>query len=302
MTAKPAAKHDWWLYAVLALALLQVALFLVLRTRPGKLGVVLWSVGPAGLGFLAVALLIIAVAWSAVRRPFWTSRRGIGYVALAFILTVSAKAYRVYPSSHDDAPSQVEFRLPLDGPVTVAWGGATMDVNYHVRAPDQRWAYDLLVTKDGRSSSGSGGHLEDYYAFGLPVLAPAAGTVHSILDGKPDQPIGTKWIGKDWAGNHVVLDIAPGEFLFIAHLEAATLTVEPGDRVQAGQELGRVGNSGRTTEPHVHVHLQDTPQLHVGEKPHTLPTAPGTSLPNFFDHNGEIRSKRRDSANRRPNR
>ena len=57
---------------------------------------------------------------------------------------------------------EVRFRLPLDGPVTVAWGGADTDVNYHAVMPDQRWAYDLLVTREGRTHRGDGTRLDDY--------------------------------------------------------------------------------------------------------------------------------------------
>lgn len=258
-------KLDGWIYAVLVLALLQAVLFVTLHARPGRLGVILWYVGPLGLGVLSLIVLVVGVTWSAVRRPFWASFRGAGYLGLGLIMAVSAKAYRVYPSSHDHSPSLVQFRLPLEGPVTVAWGGGTMDANYHVVAPDQRWAYDLLVTRDGRSFRGTGEDLEDYYAFGLPVLAPAAGTVRLTLDGEPNLPIGGTWDGSNATGNHVVIEVAPDEFLFVAHLQAGSVAVSAGERVYAGQQVGLVGNSGRSTEPHVHLHLQDTPYLHLGE-------------------------------------
>ena len=92
-------------------------------------------------------------------------------MGLAFLVT-TLPVYQVYPSSHDDAPSGVRFRLPLAGPVTVAWGGGPRSANYHVSLPDQRWAYDLLVTRQGQSFSGGGNRLEDYYCYDAPVLAP----------------------------------------------------------------------------------------------------------------------------------
>ena len=61
-----------------------------------------------------------------------------GYLALILVV-LTLPVYDPYPSSHDERPSRVPFRVPFDEPVTVAWGGATADVNYHVFLPDQRW-------------------------------------------------------------------------------------------------------------------------------------------------------------------
>ena len=63
------------------------------------------------------------------------------------------------------------------------------------------------------------------------------------------------------AGNHVVLDLGNGEYTLLAHLQHGSLRVRAGDHVKAGQPLGLCGNSGNTSEPHVHMHLQDRPKL-----------------------------------------
>jgi hypothetical protein len=178
---------------------------------------------------------------------------------------MSPMAFRVYPSSHTKRPGQVPFRLPFDGPNTVGWGGDTPDVNYHVCAGDQRWAYDLLVTKDGETSRGDGTKLEDYYCYGLPVLAPADGIVESRWDRDPDMPIGELGGGTDPGGNHLVMLVAPGEYLFLCHLQPGSIRVKPGDRVRAGETIAAIGNSGNTSEPHLHIHLQDTSDSALGE-------------------------------------
>ncbi|NLF75825.1 MAG: M23 family metallopeptidase, partial [Chloroflexi bacterium] len=67
--------------------------------------------------------------------------------------------------------------------------------------------------------------------------------------------------GEHPAGNHVVIEVAEDAYLYIAHLQRGSLLVAEGDRVAAGQEIGRVGNSGNTTEPHIHIHLQDMPDM-----------------------------------------
>ena len=155
----------------------------------------------------------------------------------------------------------------------VAWGGATADVNYHVVLPSQRWGYDLLLTKQGKSFRGDATRLQDYYCYDLPVLAPAAGVVRAVRDGEPDGAIGENWKADTALGNHVVLEVAPSEFLFIGHLRPGSVAVRQGERVEAGQRIGRVGNSGNNSEPHVHLHLQDTIRPYLGE-----------GIPFYFHH------------------
>jgi murein DD-endopeptidase MepM/ murein hydrolase activator NlpD len=172
--------------------------------------------------------------------------------------------YRTFPSSYDHAPSNVDFRLPLDGPVTVAWGGPTAAVNYHVGIPAERWGYDLLVTQHGVSHRGPGTELRDFYAFDRPVRSPAAGRVIQVRDVDPDVPPGRANRSRG-AGNHIVVEVAPSEYLFIAHLKAGTISVSSGQQVRRGDVVGRVGNSGNSSEPHVHLHLQDAPEAGAGE-------------------------------------
>ena len=257
---------EWWHYLVCVLVLLQIAFFLIPQTRPGLLGAVCWMFGSDRLLWIGITalLLLCALAWSAWHRPFWSWYRVGGYLAL-LALAVSPRAFRTYPSSFDEKPSSVPFRLPLDGPVTVGWGGATPEVNNHVVAPDQRWAYDLVVTKEGKTFKGDGTACEDYYCYGAPVLAPADGTVRAVSDGDPDIPIGVMGGGKEPGGNYVVVEVAPGQFLFLCHLKASSITVQPGDHVTRGQVLGRIGNSGNTSEPHLHIHLQDRPEPLLAE-------------------------------------
>ena len=261
-----AARRSWddsWLYTVLALLSAQVGFLALVYTRPGIVAVVLWYAVPPLVLVATASLLLVAFvrSWRARQGP--SGRQVAGYAAL-LIIVVSIAAFRIYPSAHDDAPSRVRFRMPLDSPVTVAWGGPTLSENYHAVMPDQRWAYDLLVTRNGSSFQETGTRLEDYYAYGREVVAPAGGVVRHMQNGEPDGSIGQRRLRRAF-GNHVVLEVAPKEFLFIAHLQPASITVRPGDRVSAGQAIGRVGNSGNSSEPHVHLHLQDRPTPSLGE-------------------------------------
>ena len=82
-------------------------------------------------------------------------------------------------------------------------------MNYHVFLPDQRWAYDLLVAREGESFRGDGTELDDYYGYKLPVLAPASGVVFAAHDGEPDVAIGARRWGLAGLGNHVGIEVAP---------------------------------------------------------------------------------------------
>jgi murein DD-endopeptidase MepM/ murein hydrolase activator NlpD len=254
---------DAWLRGTVGLLIAHGIFFVVVQSRPGLVAVVLWYVVPVILVSGAACLLGIALIRSWQRRETPGERQLAGYAALLLVVG-SLAVFRTYPSSHDATPSRIPFRVPLDGPVTVAWGGPTLAENYHAVMPDQRWAYDLLVTRDGKTHQGDGTRLDQFYAYGREVLAPAAGVVLHVEDGEPDGPIGQRRFFGAF-GNHVVLEVAPREFLFIAHLQPRSIRVAPGDRVSAGDVTGRVGNSGNSSEPHLHVHLQDRPTPSIAE-------------------------------------
>jgi murein DD-endopeptidase MepM/ murein hydrolase activator NlpD len=246
-----------WLYAAPVVAVLHLLVLALVHARPGLTGAVLWHLAPLALTGATIVALAFGLLQALGRRLVWTPWRAAAYFTL-FAMIWMPLAYRTYPSSRDGRPSEVPFRLPLDGPVTVAWGGATREVNYHVRGAAERWAYDLLVTRDGLSFRTDGRDVADYYAYGLPVRAPADGLVRSASDGEPDTALGARSL-LDGCGNRVVLEVAVDEFLFLCHLMPGSVTVTEGDRVSSGQVVGRVGNSGNSTEPHLHVHLQTTP-------------------------------------------
>jgi murein DD-endopeptidase MepM/ murein hydrolase activator NlpD len=253
---------DWWTHGVAPLALLHLSLILTVQARPGRIAPILWIWGPPILMTVAAALLVVAFM-SALRGRSWTWRRAAGFAGLC-ALVGTVPVYRTFPSAYDASPSEVDMRLPLDGAVTVAWGGSTPSANYHVGSPAERWAYDLLVTIDGRSHRGDGQSVADYHAYDRPVRAPAAGRVVATHDGDPDAPPGQP-DRRRGGGNRIILEIAPGQFLFIVHLRPGSIRVAPGEAVRQADIVARVGNSGNSSEPHVHVHVQDGPIPDVGQ-------------------------------------
>lgn len=182
-----------------------------------------------------------------------------GQVAGFFIRSAQAA-----PSSHLSYQTRALLKLPFDGEWLVFWGGRDVTSNYHARAVDQRFAYDFLRVDAGRSYSGEGHINEDYYCFGEPILAPAAGTVLAVENGVADNTPG-EMNPLTPLGNYVILDHGEAEYSFFAHFKQGSVTVGKGDQVRSGERLGLCGNSGNSSEPHLHYHLQNTPELFAGE-------------------------------------
>jgi hypothetical protein len=130
--------------------------------------------------------------------------------------------------------------LPLDRPAYVLQGGAFRWINHHHGHPHQNWAVDLLPV--------SGPWWRNPLPARVEVLAPVAGTVVAAVDGHPDEA------GAPPYGNHVVIVQPDQTRLFLCHLTEGSVAVTEGQPVSAGDVLGLVGNSGRSTEPHLHLH------------------------------------------------
>ena len=166
------------------------------------------------------------------------------------------------PDPHAGRRLRTHLSLPFNGTWWVFWGGPTERQNYHVVAPDQRHAYDFVVWRFGATHRGAGTTNSDYWAWGRTVLAPAAGRVVEAVDGVRDnRPQVQVENPQAPAGNHVVLDLGKREYALLAHFQKGSVRVRVGDRVQAGAVLGRTGNSGNSSEPHLHFHVQDRQAL-----------------------------------------
>jgi len=162
------------------------------------------------------------------------------------------------PNSFDQ---KATYRLPVEGEWTVVNGSHEKESSHSWSIFTQRYAYDFVKTdEEGRTHSGSGSDRADYYCWDEPILAPADGTVVAASDGHRDAPRTGGWLDlrqRDIRGNYVVIKHASQEYSVLAHLREGSVAVDEGDRVVAGQQIGRCGHSGNSTEPHLHFHVQD---------------------------------------------
>jgi hypothetical protein len=249
-----------WAFTLLALLLICERVFL-------------WPVPPIWVAWLLIALLPIALAigW---RCPLSTPPGPImGPVAVvAAAVTAMLSAALLGTILADDAgPSDglplIDLAAPLaEGRYLVAHGGASPYLNAHsafvasaVRGAEfagQAYALDLLELGPLWLTGPlfGVGRIADYPITGTPVLAPCAGRVVAAEDGFPDMPPPTR-DRDNLTGNHVMLRCGDVEVL-LAHLRQGTLAVRAGDHVTPGTRLGEVGNSGNTTQPHLHIHVQ----------------------------------------------
>jgi hypothetical protein len=167
----------------------------------------------------------------------------------------------VDPAAHDNDETKARLRPPFRGTWT-AHNADRNSSNHHYSNASQRFAVDwLIVDEKGVTHKGDGKSLSDYFAYGQQALAAAEGTVVTVVDGIPENTIVGETDPYFVPGNIVVLDLGNGEFATYCHLIPGSMLVKKGDRVKAGAPLARVGNSGNSTEPHLHFHLSDSPRM-----------------------------------------
>lgn len=177
----------------------------------------------------------------------------LGVVMIVPILfTVNAIPF-AYPVRLEKMAPSVTVMWPLAEQTVIGWGGDTTSTNSpHVSWASERWAYDLVMPPYNTGDS----TLESYGIWDKEVLAPIAGIVVEAYGDEEDIAPHTEDF-KSMEGNHVYIRInETGTYLLLNHLKQGSLTVNSGDAVVPGQIIGRVGNSGSTSEPHLHIHHQ----------------------------------------------
>ena len=241
-----------WLVNVTAFGML--ILYLLISAR--------WDVSSLYLRGLIPLLFVLAAAWSyrRIQAPetapahwktalAWVTNLGL-IVPMSGFLWFSLNGYRTPPQA-------VDLASPLRGTHVVLNGGVSPFTNGHFRVHSQSYALDILgVNALGSRASwfGSSRVLENYVIWGEPVFSPCDGTVSAAVDGLPDH-VPPARDTDNLAGNYVLIECGDIEVL-LAHLRNGSVKVAAGQAVVTGDPLGEVGNSGNTSEPHLHIHAE----------------------------------------------
>ncbi|MGI5420233.1 M23 family metallopeptidase [Actinomadura luteofluorescens] len=221
-------------------------------------------------------LLALTVSLHGVDALWWL---GMALVAAGFVL------FFVRSGPSDAAP--VALRSPVEGRWVPVNSPADKVPSHGTHELGQTYAIDLVHVPDGEWSATRSWPLaarpDTFPSFGRDVLAPADGVVVQASGWQRDHWSRNSWpgvlylmvegmvfrqllslltlsAGRFVVGNSVTLDLGDGTYAVFAHLRRGSTRVSKGDRVRAGDVLGEVGNSGNSSEPHLHFHLMDRPR------------------------------------------
>ncbi len=192
----------------------------------------------------------------------------------------------VVPIANNDLPeskrNKIRLVLPFKDEWTVVWGGDTKEQNYHIVSKAQKGAFDFLIKDEAGSTHKTNGLTnEDYYAFGKEITAPCDGEISMAVDGVKDNVPGVM-NPVYLLGNSVIIKTADSTYLVFAHFKQHSIAVQQGQKIKKGQRLGLCGNSGNSSEPHLHFHMQDIENMNIA-----------TGVKCYFDEiyvNGQIKT------------
>ena len=210
------------------------------------------------VGVAMIAALIVA-AYRCAGTPIDADapRRGdrrrlasrLGTAGVFGLVLIDACAGRVAPRQTTD------LHFPLQGGMyAVLQGGNSVATNpFHHWFPSDRFGLDL-VKLNGLGNRARGiapARLEDYASYDVGVHSPCAGVVQEAVGDVADNSPG-QTDPEHISGNHVLLRCGALRVL-LAHLRRGSVTVKADDSIRSGAIIGRIGNSGNTNEPHLHV-------------------------------------------------
>lgn len=240
------------------------------------------------LSWLILFALMIGEFVTDLPGPGWATTFLPATVVLALMVATTILQVRAAAPQGDPRPP-VEVGPPVAGRWTALNSPADKVPSHGTHVYGQTYAIDIVADPEAGEGEPPArptfGWVWPFFrrnrafpTFGAPLLAVADATVVKASDGQRDHLSRNSLPALAYLmliegnvrsilgahriiGNHVILDLGEGTFAVYAHVQRGSLRVKAGDTVRAGQRLGRVGNSGNTTEPHLHFHLMDGPDL-----------------------------------------
>ncbi|GEM_PF-240552 len=168
--------------------------------------------------------------------------------------------------SIDNYENETPYDLPFKGEWAVINGSYLKEHSHSWGIPTQRYAYDFVkVDEAGRTHAGDATDVEQYHCYDEEIIAPADGKVVEVYNEAEDSLIfgPGKFLSRSprIGGNYVVIQHTPNEYSTLAHLKKDSIQISPGDPVTRGQTIATCGNTGNSTEPHLHFQLQNHPSF-----------------------------------------
>lgn len=166
-----------------------------------------------------------------------------------------------YPSI-ENYSSNIKYSLPFNESWIVINGGVTELTSHSWDIPTQRYAYDFIIM-DEKENAFNGDEINpfSFYCYGKDIISPADGIVLEAVDGNIDSQITKGRIvscqSRDIRGNYIVIKHGEEEYSTLAHLKINSIMVEIGQNVKKGEKIAECGNSGNSTEPHLHFQIQN---------------------------------------------
>ena len=153
-----------------------------------------------------------------------------------------------------------DYILPFNGKWTVVNGGTSKALSHAWSILPQRYAYDFIVVDDdGKSYSGDKKSVNNYYCYGKDIIAPADGVVVKLIDKHKDSfvdGINAYCDSSRIEGNSITIKHNDSEYSVIAHILRGSFSVQIGEKVKQGDIIAKCGNTGNSSEPHIHFQLQ----------------------------------------------
>ncbi len=187
----------------------------------------------------------------------------------------------------DNYRCKIQYSLPFFGAWTVVNGSVEKEYSHSWDIPVQRYAYDFIVLDEsGKSHAGDTKQAESYHCYGREILAPADGEVAELQGNYKESRISgdgrADCAAPDMRGNYILIRHAQGEYSLLAHLQPGSINVKVGETVKRGQGIARCGNSGNSSEPHLHFQLQNGVSFTCSAGlPITFTDVAAASVPNY---------------------
>ena len=215
------------------------------------------------LGFLGDALDISWMTWFHLTPYMLLLKMSVSSLILTSLqipgLIVPYITHKFKLPSKENYAVKGNYILPFTGKWTVANGAVTKNLSHSWSLLPQRYAYDVIIMDDeGKSFSGDNRSVESYYCYGKDIVAPADGVVVKLSNRHKDSFVDGKnpyCDASTIAGNHITIKHNDDEYSFIAHIMKDSFAVKAGDKVKQGEVIAKCGNTGNSSEPHIHFQL-----------------------------------------------